>query len=55
VVARIVSDTDAGVAKGALFDQSGTLSRLIGQPTTPFEQTITDFVRHGADKASHHG
>lgn len=45
VVATIVSDTDAGVAKGALFDDSGTLSRLIGRPTTPFRQTITDFVR----------
>jgi NAD(P)H dehydrogenase (quinone) len=55
VVARIVSDTDAGVARGALFDQSGALSRLIGQPTTPFEQTITEFVSHGAGEAPHHG
>ena len=56
VVARIVSDTDAGVAKGALFDESRTLSRLIGRPTTPFETTITGFVRNQATgEAPHHG
>ncbi len=45
VVATIVSHTDAGVAKGALFDEGRALSRLIGRPTTPFQQTITEFVR----------
>ena len=45
VVATIVSDTDAGVAKGALFEDGGALRRLIGRPTTPFRQTITEFVR----------
>lgn len=56
VVAHILSDTDAGVAKGALFDDGGALSRLIGRPTTPFITTITGFVRnHQSDgKASSH-
>jgi len=40
-----MADTDAGVAKGALFDDRRTLSGLIGRPTTPFQTTITDFVR----------
>ncbi len=44
MLARIVSDTDAGAAKGALLDDGGTLSRLIGRPTTPFQTTIADFV-----------
>lgn len=46
IVARILSDTDAGVAKGALFDEGGELARLIGRPTTPFQTTITNFVRN---------
>jgi NAD(P)H dehydrogenase (quinone) len=46
IVARILSDTDAGVAKGALFDNDGELARLIGRPTTPFQTTISDFVRN---------
>jgi NAD(P)H dehydrogenase (quinone) len=37
MLARILSDTDAGVAKGALFDNGGELARLIGRPTTPFK------------------
>ncbi len=44
--AMILSDTDAGVAKGALFDDGGELSRLIGRPTTPFQTTITGFVQN---------
>jgi NAD(P)H dehydrogenase (quinone) len=56
MVARILSDTDAGVAKGALFDDGGELSRLIGRPTTPFQTTITGFVRNQqvAGEASGH-
>ena len=44
-VAKILSDTDAGVAKGALFEDGGDLSRLIGRATTPFQTTIADWVR----------
>jgi len=46
IVASILSDTDAGVAKGALFDNGGELARLIGRPTTPYQTTITGFVRN---------
>lgn len=48
MVATIVSDTDAGVAKDALFDDGGALRQLIGRATTPFQQTITDFFRAGS-------
>ena len=55
MLARILSDTDAGVAKGALFDDGGALAQLIGRPTTPFRTTITDFVRNQqASAASSH-
>jgi len=46
IVAKIMSDTDAGVARGALFDDGGALSALIGHPTTPFQATIARFVQH---------
>lgn len=56
MLARILSDTDSGVAKGALFDNGGELARLIGRPTTPFQTTITGFVRNqqAAGEASAH-
>lgn len=44
--AMILSDTDAGIAKGALFDDGGELARLIGLPTTPFRSTIAGFVHN---------
>ena len=46
MAADIVSDTDAGVARGALMEEGGDLRRLIGRPTTPFQETITQFVRN---------
>ena len=54
--AMVLSDTDAGVAKGALFDDDGQLSRLIGRPTTPFQTTIAGFVQnqHSADQPAGH-
>jgi NAD(P)H dehydrogenase (quinone) len=56
MVARILSDTDAGVGKGALFDNGGELARLIGRPTIPFQTTITGFVHNqqAAGEASGH-
>jgi NAD(P)H dehydrogenase (quinone) len=56
VVAKILSDTDAGVEKGALFDDGGALARLIEQPTTAFQTTITGFVHNhqAAGEASSH-
>lgn len=38
--ARVLSDSDAQAGNGALADDSGTLSRLIGRPTTPIAETI---------------
>lgn len=38
--ARVIADSDAQAAKGALFDDSRTLSRLIGRPTTPMARTV---------------
>lgn len=38
--AAILADSDARVAEGALFDDSKTLSGLIGRPTTPWRETI---------------
>lgn len=38
--AELLADSDAGAAKGGLFDDSGALSRLIGRPTTPLAETV---------------
>ena len=44
--AMVLSDTDAGIEKGALFDDGRQLARLIGRPTTPYQTTITGFVQN---------
>jgi NAD(P)H dehydrogenase (quinone) len=38
--AQVLADSDARAADGALHDDSRTLSRLIGRPTTPVAETI---------------
>ena len=38
--ARILADSDLQAASGALFDNSGTLGRLIGRPTTPMQAEV---------------
>lgn len=38
--AAILADSDAKAAEGALFDDSKTLSKLIGRPTEPIAKTI---------------
>ena len=38
--AAILADSDARTAEGELFDGSGTLSALIGRPTTAWRETI---------------
>lgn len=40
--ARILADSDARAGEGALADDSKTLSRLIGRPTTPIAETIAE-------------
>jgi NAD(P)H dehydrogenase (quinone) len=39
-VAKIIADADAKAADGWLYDDSRTLERAIGRPTTPLEQTL---------------
>ncbi len=39
-IAGLLANSDAAAAKGALFDDSHTLSKLIGHPTVPFAETV---------------
>lgn len=39
-LANMLADSDAGAAKGGLFDDSHTLSKLIGRNTTPYQDVI---------------
>ena len=39
-LAALLVDSDAGAARGALFDDSGDLRRLIGRPTTPLSTSV---------------
>jgi NAD(P)H dehydrogenase (quinone) len=41
-IAAMLADSDAGVAQGALDDDSHDLSRLIGRPTTPITKVIRE-------------
>jgi len=43
--AALLADSDAGTAKGALEDNSKTLSGLIGRPTTPWSETVAEAVK----------
>ena len=38
--AQVLADSDARAGEGALHDDSHTLSRLIGRPTTPIAESI---------------
>jgi NAD(P)H dehydrogenase (quinone) len=38
--AALLADSDAGAAKGALFDDSHQLSAMIGRPTTPLAEAM---------------
>ncbi len=40
--AALYAESDAKAANDALFDQSGQLSRLIGRPTTPLAQSVSN-------------
>lgn len=44
-VARLVAESDTGAAKGGLFDDSRTLSRLIGRPTTPMAASVAQALK----------
>lgn len=44
-VASLLADSDAGAARGALFDDAHALRTLIGRPTTPLAAVIADALR----------
>jgi NAD(P)H dehydrogenase (quinone) len=44
-LAGVLADSDAGAARGALFEASRTLSTLIGRPTTPIAETVAAALR----------
>jgi NAD(P)H dehydrogenase (quinone) len=39
-IALMLAESDTGASKGGLFDDSKTLSQLIGCPTTPLSESI---------------
>ncbi|PZX11750.1 NAD(P)H dehydrogenase (quinone) [Breznakibacter xylanolyticus] len=41
-LAQMLADSDTGASKGGLFDNSRTLSTLIGRPTTPLAKVVAD-------------
>ena len=43
-VAEAIAGWDVAAAQGALFDDSRTLSRLIGRPTTPLSVTVAEVI-----------
>lgn len=44
-VADLLADSDAGAAKGGLFDDGRQLGALIGRPTTPMATTVAATLR----------
>lgn len=42
--AKILADSDANAAKGALYSDDKTLSKLIGRPTTPWTNVVKQFI-----------
>ena len=45
--AALLADSDTGISKGALFDDSHQLSRLINRPTTPLALSIAAAIQAG--------
>jgi len=43
--AKMIAGWDVETAKGQLFDDSRTLSTLIGRPTTPFAETVKAILK----------
>lgn len=44
-LAAILADADIAASRGALFDDGGAMSRLIGRPTTPLESIVAAALR----------
>ena len=47
VIAALLADSDTGVSKGALFDDSHQLSNLIGRPTTSLAAAVAAAMKVG--------
>lgn len=43
-LAEMLANSDTGASKGGLFDNSHTLSKLIGRPTTPLAKVVADAI-----------
>ncbi|WP_312202486.1 SDR family oxidoreductase [Kosakonia cowanii] len=43
-LAEMLADSDIGASKGGLFDDSKTLSKLIGRPTTSIADSVNDLL-----------
>ncbi|MCU6669371.1 SDR family oxidoreductase [Enterobacteriaceae bacterium H4N4] len=43
-LADMLADSDVGASKGGLFDDSHTLSSLIGRPTTPLAESVKSIL-----------
>lgn len=43
--ARVLADSDRGIARGELYTDSGDLRRLIGRPTTPPREAVAAALR----------
>ena len=43
-LADMLADSDVGASKGGLFDDSRTLSTLLGRPTTPLAESVKDIL-----------
>jgi len=43
-MAAVLADVDRAIGKGELFIDSGDLSRLIGRPTTPWQESVATFL-----------
>ena len=43
-IAQLLAVSDTAAAAGALFDDSGVLSQLLGRKTTPLAEVVTDFI-----------
>ncbi|WP_312121487.1 SDR family oxidoreductase [Kosakonia cowanii] len=43
-LAEMLADSDIGASKGGLFDDSQTLSKLIGRPTTSIADSVNDLL-----------
>jgi NAD(P)H dehydrogenase (quinone) len=44
-IASLLAESDTGASKGGLFDETRTLSRLIGRPTTPMAESVAAALR----------